>query len=131
MSDYFEMALDLERTVIINTPFPPSTNNLFINVAKGRIPSAKYADWKQQAGWALKAQRPKSIKGPVVLNYQFQEGQDKRKRDIGNLEKASTDLLVEHGVIESDDNTIVRGITLRWSKAINGARVEIIPVAKA
>ena len=126
-----ELVLDHERAVIINTPFPPSTNNLFINVAKGRIPSARYADWKQNAGWSLKAQRPKSIKGPVVLRYQFQEGQDKRKRDIGNLEKAPTDLLVEHGVIEGDDNTIVRAITMCWSKHINGARVEIIPVSIA
>lgn len=131
MSDYFEMALDLDRAVVINTPFPPSTNNLFINVSKGRIPSARYADWRQEAGWSLQAQRPKPIKGPVVLRYQFQEGQDRRKRDIGNLEKAPTDLLVEHGVIESDDNTIVRAISLSWSKHVNGARVEIIPVSKA
>ena len=127
----FGLMVDYARAVIINTPFPPSTNNLFINVAKGRIPSARYADWKQDAGWALKAQRPKSIKGPVVLRYQFQEGQDRRKRDIGNLEKASTDLLVEHGVIEADDNTIVRGISMFWSKHITGARVEIIPISKA
>ena len=127
----FDLVLDLDRTVVINTPFPPSTNNLFINVTKGRIPSARYADWRQAAGWSLKAQRPKSIKGPVILRYQFQEGQDKRKRDIGNLEKAPTDLLVDHGVIEADDNTIVRAITMSWSKHINGARVEIIPVSKA
>lgn len=127
----FGLALDHARKVIISTPFPPSTNNLFINVAKGRIPSARYADWRQEAGWSLKAQRPTAIKGPVVLRYQFQEGQDKRKRDIGNLEKAPTDLLVEHGVIEADDNTIVRGISMFWSKHISGARVEIIPISKA
>lgn len=127
----FGFALDYTRRVIINLLFPPSTNNLFINVTKGRVPSARYADWRQEAGWSLKAQRPTAIKGPVVLRYQFQEGQDKRKRDIGNLEKAPTDLLVEHGVIEADDNTIVRGISLFWSKHITGARVEIIPVSKA
>ncbi|HDA7431526.1 TPA: RusA family crossover junction endodeoxyribonuclease, partial [Staphylococcus aureus] len=115
----------------VNMPFPPSTNNLFINVAKGRIPSARYADWRQEAGWSLKAQRPRSIKGPVILKYLFQEGQDRRKRDIGNLEKAATDLLVEHKVIESDDNTIVRAIALGWSKNVTGARVEIIPVSEA
>lgn len=36
-----------------------------------------------------------------------------------------------HGVIEADDNTIVRGISLFWSKHITGARVEIIPLSKA
>lgn len=55
----------------------------------------------------------------------------RRKRDIGNLEKAPTDLLVEHKVIESDDNTIVRAIALGWSKSVTGARVQIIPVSKA
>ena len=131
MTDYFEMAADLDKAVIINLPMPPSTNNLFINVTKGRIPSARYADWRQEAGWSLKAQRPRSIKGPVILKYLFQEGQDRRKRDIGNLEKAPTDLIVEHKVIESDDNTIVRAIALGWSKAVTGARVQIIPVSKA
>jgi len=116
---------------IINLPFPVSTNNLFINVKRGRIPSQRYADWRQAASWSLKAQRPEPVKGPVMLRYLFQEGQDKRKRDIGNLEKAPTDLLVEHGVIEADDNTIVRGISMFWSKHITGARVEIIPLSKA
>ena len=45
--DYFEMAADLDKAVILNLPFPPSTNNLFINVTKGRIPSARYADWRR------------------------------------------------------------------------------------
>ena len=70
--DYFEMVADLERSVIINMPFPPSTNNLFINVTKGRIPSARYADWRQAAGWSLKAQHPRSIRtqnGPKSLRF--------------------------------------------------------------
>lgn len=130
MSDYFEMALDLERVVVVTTPFPPSTNNLFKNAGRGRAETDRYANWKTVAGWALKAQRPPAISGPVILRYQFQEGQDKRKRDIGNLEKAPTDLLVEHGVIEADDNTIVRAISLRWSRDVTGARIEIIPVGR-
>ena len=44
--------------------------------------------------------------------------------------KAPTDLLVEPKVIEADDNTIVRAVALGWSKAVTGARVQIIPFPK-
>ena len=117
--------------IVLQLPFPPSVNNLFINVKRGRIPSQRYADWRLEAGLALKSQRPGEMKGPVRISYLFQEGQDRRRRDLGNLEKATTDLLVEHGVIEADDNTIVRGISLEWSRDVTGARVEIIPLSKA
>jgi len=45
---------------------------------------------------------------------------------VGNLEKAATDLLVEHGIIEADDNSVVREIRLKWSD-IEGMRVTITP----
>lgn len=128
MTDFFEMVAGLKSGVVLDLPFPPSTNNLFINVKRGRIPSQRYADWRTEAGWALKAQNPSAITGPVWLRYLFQDGKDNRKRDIGNLEKAPTDLLVEHGVIEADDNTVVRGISLAWSKDVTGARVIITPI---
>lgn len=113
--------------VILTLPFPPSANNLFINFGKKRVRSPRYSAWAMEAGLRLNTQHPRSIKGPVTLHYEFQEGQDKRKRDIGNLEKAVTDLLVEYGVIEADDNTIVREITLRWSSKVTGSCVTIIP----
>ena len=79
-------------TVIV-LPFPPSTNNMFINGSKGRFRSQKYDDWINEAGWELQRQRPSKHDGPVALSFEFQDGRDKRMRDISNLIKAPEDLL--------------------------------------
>ena len=121
----------MSAAAVIDLPFPPSSNNLFINVRRGRIRSSKYAEWAAEAGWELKRQRAPELKGPVSLFYQLQDGRDKRKRDLGNLEKAVTDLLVEYGVIEADDNTIVREINLSWSTEARGVHIVIYPAGES
>ena len=115
--------------IVITLPFPPSTNNLFINTSRGRIRSSKYDEWAVEAGWELKRQRPAKAIGPVSLTFEFQAGKDKRKRDITNLLKAPEDLLVKYGVIEADDNTIVREISARWSECVEGVKISITPIA--
>jgi Holliday junction resolvase RusA-like endonuclease len=115
--------------IVVTLPFPPSTNNLFINTSRGRIRSSKYDEWAVEAGWELKRQRPPKVAGPVYLMFDFQIGQDKRRRDITNLLKAPEDLLVKHGVIEADDNTIVREVRARWSECVKGVEITIIPLA--
>lgn len=121
--------------ITLTLPFPPSVNNLFISAGRKRVRSPRYRAWAEEAGALIVVQQSiyrnagKSIAthGPVTLHYEFQEGQDRRKRDIGNLEKPVTDLLVTHGVIRADDNTVVRGIDLRWSDKILGVRVTVAP----
>jgi len=109
---------------VIELPFPPSTNNLFVNGLRGRFPSQRYADWITEAGWILTSQRPAKVAGPVVLSFWFNPP-DKRKRDITNLLKAPEDLLVKHGVIEADDNTVVRAVHAGWSDLVKGVKIEI------
>lgn len=115
--------------VIINLSFPPSTNNLFVNGLKGRFPSQKYAEWILEAGWELTRQRPAKCVGPVCLSFEFQDGRDKRKRDVTNLLKAPEDLLVKHGIIEADDQTIVRKVNAAWSHEVQGVRITIESIA--
>ena len=107
---------------VIELPFPPSTNNLFINVKHGRIPSQRYEDWRLEAGLMLNKHQP--VAGPVSIAYEFGEP-DRRKRDLDNLLKAPSDLLVTHGVIEADDCSIVKSISARWSKDVSGVRITI------
>lgn len=116
-------------TVVVTLPFPPSTNNLFINTSRGRIRSSKYDEWATEAGWELTRQRPVKSLGPVSLLFEFQSNRDKRKRDITNLLKAPEDLLVKFGVIEADDNTIVQAISAGWSASVKGVRITITPIA--
>ena len=112
------------RTVI-ELPMPPSTNNLFVNGLRGRFPSQKYADWIVEAGWELTRQRPSKVAGKVNLKFEFQEGRDKRKRDVTNLLKAPEDLLVKHGIIEADDGSIVRRVEAFWTTEVEGVRITI------
>lgn len=114
-------------SVSLTLPMPPSTNNLFVNGSKGRFPSQKYEDWKQEAGWILASQRPAKVTGPVVLFFHFQDGKDKRKRDVTNFIKAAEDLLVTHKIIEADDNTIVRGVEAYWDDTVTGVKIVIVP----
>jgi Holliday junction resolvase RusA-like endonuclease len=101
-----------------------SLNNMHDNIpGRGRVTSNEYRIWKDLAGWELLNQHPRKIKGPVALQYEFKKG----RADLGNLEKACTDLLVTHGVIEGDGPNIVREIWLAWSD-VEGVRVTVCPV---
>lgn len=106
-------------------PFPVSVNALWANNGKRRWRTQRYEDWINEAGAEIMRQRPKKFFGPVILTYEFQEGQDNRKRDLGNLEKACTDLLVSHGIIQADDGSIVREIKLKWNHEVCGVRVTV------
>lgn len=112
--------------IVLHLPFPPSSNNMFVNTTRGgRFRSQKYDSWIQAAGTEILRQRPRKVAGPVSLTFEFQEGRDNRKRDISNLVKAPEDLLVKHGIIEADDGSIVRSITSKWTPEVEGVRVTI------
>ncbi len=50
--------------------------------------------------------------GDIAVQYRFART-DRRKRDLGNLEKAMSDILVKHEIIE-DDSKIV-DLRLIWT----------------
>lgn len=106
---------------------PPSTNHLFINVARGRAPSQEYTTWKRGETKSLMSQRARPIVGPVLLSYRIE---DNKRRDIGNYEKQLTDLLVSCGVIDGDGWKTVKGIELKWAP-IKGVEVTITPLSEA
>lgn len=83
-------------------PMPPSVNALYRNVpGKGRVKTKRYHTWLQAAGWAIKEQKPGKVEGPYRL-WLYCGRPDNRRRDLANLEKAVSDLLVSHGVVEDD-----------------------------
>jgi len=98
----------------LTLPFPPSTNNLFVNVPKrGRVRSSRYDQWLKEAGWELQSQRPRKMGGKVAVTICLCPV-DKRRRDADNGAKSVLDLLVKHGVIEGDDSRFVRKVTTQW-----------------
>jgi Holliday junction resolvase RusA-like endonuclease len=114
-------------TVTVTIPRPPSANNLFIGVGSRRVRSPRYREWADVAGWEIKRQRPAKTLGPVSLKLEIQEPSTGRRQDLDNKAKSAVDLLVSHGLIESDDQSTVRRITLEWSREVAGARVTIEP----
>jgi len=99
--------------VVISLPKPPpSANNLFpTGRNRRRYRSSDYEAWLFEAGYALERQKPPELIGPVQLDYKFKRG----RVDLGNLEKATTDLLVKHGVIQGDSPKYVGDIRLRFA----------------
>jgi crossover junction endodeoxyribonuclease RusA len=112
-------------TTTITLPMPPSLNNIFVNVrGRGRVPSKKYCAWKKIAGWALIAQSPRKIDGPVTIAMRL--ARPTANSDLDNRIKPLLDLLVIHGVI-TDDRYVVE-FTAKWAD-VDGAEITIKEVA--
>ena len=90
-------------------PFPPSTNGLYGGGSnQKRFPSKAYKKWL--------AICPKlhgdKINEPVTMEYIF-TFPDKGSRDISNYLKAPEDFLVNSGILEDDNYSIVTKILVR------------------
>lgn len=96
----------------LELPFPPSANRLWRNVGPKTLKSAEYRAWLTEAGWTVKAQRPVNVPGPYLLTL-IADRPDNRRRDLGNLLKATEDLLVACGVV--DDDHLAKSIRMSWS----------------
>lgn len=84
--------------------------------------SQRYETWIQESRIDYLRQRPKPIRGPVTVLYEF-ERRDKRKRDLSNLIKAPEDFLVKCGIIE--DDSLVWDFRAKWSDEVEGCRITI------
>lgn len=109
-------------------PYPPSANNLFPGKAR-RFPSKAYKAWRAAAGPMVPAGH---IDGPYTLRICL-ERPDRRARDLGNLEKAISDLLKEEGLIA--DDRFMNRLEMWWSERTPAkgavAHVWISPIARA
>lgn len=112
--------------IVLNLDVPPSVNNLFFNLkgGKGRARTVEYMNWQLKAGWQIQVARQKPISGPVEITYRII---DAGHADLGNLEKAATDLLVKHRLIDGDDRKTVRKITMEWAPDVLGCHVVVSP----
>ena len=105
-------------------PFPPSANRLWVRARVGMRKSAAYVAWLLEAGAEVRRQKPGKIEGPYKI-FITAARPDKRKRDLGNLEKATSDLLQSCGVISDDCHAEM--ITMRWVTQGDGIGVRIEP----
>jgi crossover junction endodeoxyribonuclease RusA len=100
----------------IELPFPVPLSACFTNApGRGRVPTARYKAWQEEALWMIKAQRPVPMTGQVSIFIRL-VAPDKRHRDAGNCDKACVDILVKAGLIKDDSNRYVRRLTYEWGE---------------
>ena len=97
---------------VIRLPYPPSTNHLFGSHGGGRHRTKAYNAWITEALWEVARQKPAATDGPYVLTINARRP-DTRRRDLGNLEKPISDLLVKAGLVRDDCDA--QAIHLAWS----------------
>lgn len=108
---------------------PPSVNQLYANASKGRRKTERYRTWLQAAGWDVRQQRPAPVHGLVRVWYRFPMPTDNIKRDLGNGEKALSDLLVAHEII--DDDSLIYDLRLFYGECVDDkVVVEVSPWGK-
>jgi crossover junction endodeoxyribonuclease RusA len=90
---------------------PPSANRIWRRSGSRIHKSCAYTDWLRTAGWEAKSQHPGSVSGPYKLTLQAVRP-DRRRRDLDNLIKGTSDLLTSIGVI--DDDSQCEMISARW-----------------
>jgi crossover junction endodeoxyribonuclease RusA len=101
------MSKDLYQRFIVTRP--PSLNSIYAtHVGKGsksgtrRVKTKKYTDWLAANLRTLALDyNIEPIRGRVGVAYKI-PALDRRQRDIGNMEKAMSDLLVQARIIQDD-----------------------------
>lgn len=89
----------------------PSKKNSRINTRSGRsFPSSKYTAWHKDASLQLAQHTPFNTSH---LYISFIVG-DKRKFDLTNKAESIMDLLVDNGLIEDDNYSIIPKLTLSY-----------------
>lgn len=99
-------------------PIPPSVNKLFAtNFKTGRRFKTKaYQDWKNESMILVMTKPRAYFKGPVKVTYMVGRFKDKIRRDVANLEKAMSDVLVSMGILADDSQ--IQDIRLRWTNHV-------------
>ena len=99
-------------TLSLDLPYPPTANTLYRAVSRGRLAGRTLLSYKarqfyQDCGRVIAIQRMNGnqsqfpIRGRLEVTYHVSPP-DRRRRDLGNIEKAVSDALHKCGVIEDD-----------------------------
>lgn len=103
---------------------PPTANHLWVRARKGMRKSDAYVTWLMLAAIEARQQTFKRISGPYKLSMSVSRP-DRRRRDIDNLIKPVSDLLVHIGAI--DDDSDCEMVSARWVTTGDGVQVHIEP----
>lgn len=114
-------------SITLHLPFPISVNRIWRGKVKGAYLSEEYKAWKLESGGEWLKQRSRlpvrSIKGPYHLLIMVMRP-DKKRRDLGNLEKVVSDFLQDMGIIE--DDCLAESITMEWRANLPSPTVVVV-----
>jgi crossover junction endodeoxyribonuclease RusA len=118
-----KIALRVSIMIELWVPYPPSANNLWRS-NRGRVHKhPKYTAWLTEAGIGLMSQRQAAgISGTYRLSL-IAARPDKRRRDLDNLIKPISDLLVKAGFI--DDDCLAQKIEAEWAESGDGVAIRL------
>jgi crossover junction endodeoxyribonuclease RusA len=115
------------RKVVL--PYPPSANKLWKPIGPGRlIKTPEYRAWMAEASWVadMAARDQGQVRGAYKLTILACPPSLNRRRDVGNLEKSTSDALVKGGLVE--DDSLCQEITIRWASLDDpGLLVQVKP----
>lgn len=84
----------------------------------------RYERWLNDAGFIAKAQSKGTVHGPYHLSINAVRP-DRKKRDLDNIIKPISDLLVKMGMV--DDDCHCEMLSARWITTGEGVYVRITP----
>lgn len=110
----------------VDLPVPPSSNNLFPTQSgtRRRFPSRAYTAWKLAARPLVEQMAP-ARRYPVEVWITLTGAKVNPMRDVANVEKAITDMLVECGILEDDRLEFVAGVHLVYRPDDGPERVRV------
>lgn len=98
---------------IVRMEYPPSANRIWRNVNGRTLKSAEYRAWKEAQEWAVRAQKEPTVLGAYSAHIMVNRP-DNRRRDLDNLLKPISDVLVSAGIVE--DDALCQSLKIEWVK---------------
>jgi Holliday junction resolvase RusA-like endonuclease len=96
----------------LTLPLAPSANSLWRITGSRMYKTKLYKDWLEEAGWMVKQQTKQTIDGEYVLHIRARK--TNKRRDLDNLLKATSDLLVNMHIVEDDSQCMA--LAAEWAK---------------
>ena len=98
--------------ITLTLPLAPSVNALWRVTGSRMYKTKVYKDWLEEAGWMVKQQTKQTIEGEYVLHIRAQK--NNKRRDLDNILKATSDLLVNLHIVEDDSQCVA--LAAEWAK---------------
>ena len=103
----------------IELPLAPSVNALWRISGKRLYRTKVYKDWLEEAGWMVRQQTRKTIDGEYAIHIRALRSN--KRRDLDNLLKATSDLLVELRIVEDDSQCVA--LAAEWANQSNAPMI--------